>query len=147
HGSLAVLVLAPLVLALDLDPGGKVADADRAFSLVDVLAAGPAGAHSLPFKILLPDLDLDFVRLGHHGHRRGGSVNSPLSLGLRHALDPMAAAFIAKSRIDIVSRDAEHDFLVASLFAGAERDVFDLEAMVAGVVTVHVVKVPREESG
>src|SRR5262249_31096989 len=50
HGPVVVLVLAALVLALDLHlVGGAllVPDADGALGLVDVLAAGPAGAHAL----------------------------------------------------------------------------------------------------
>ena len=64
-----------------------------------------------------------------------------------HALDAMAAALVAQVRIDVVAADAEDDFLEAALLAGAEGDVLDLPAHVAGVVGVHVVEVAGEQGG
>ena len=69
----------------------------------------------------------------------------PCCLGLGHALDAMAAALVAQVLEDVVAGDAEDDFLVAALLAGAEGDVLDLPALVAGIVGVHVVEVAGEE--
>ena len=91
------------------------------------------------------DLDLHLVRLGQHGHRGGRGVDAALLLGLGHALDAMAAALVAQVLKDVVAGDAEDDFLVAALLAGAEGDVLDLPALVAGVVRVHVVEVAGEQ--
>ena len=115
------------------------------FGLVDVLAARAAGPHPLPFDVRFLDLDLHFVRLGHDGDGGRRGVDSALLLGLGHALHPMAAAFVAQVLEDVVAGDAEDDFLVAALLAGAEGDVLDFPALVAGIMGVHVVEVAGEE--
>ena len=69
----------------------------------------------------------------------------PCCLGLGHALHAMAAALVAQVLVDVVAGDAEDDFLEAALLAGAEGDVLDLPAVVAGVVRVHVVEVAGEQ--
>src|SRR5262245_26158856 len=66
HRPLVVFVLAPLVLALHFHLVGgalPIPDADRRFGLVDVLAAGPAGAHPLPLDVARANRHLNFVRL------------------------------------------------------------------------------------
>ena len=57
----------------------------------------------------------------------------------------MAAALVAQVLKGVVAGDAEDDFLEAALLAGAEGDVLDLPALVAGIVRVHVVKVAGEQ--
>src|SRR5262245_35115405 len=150
HGPVVVLVLAALVLALHLHFVGGAAlvpDADGALGLVDVLAAGAAGAHPLPLDVLVLDLDLDRVGLGQDGHGGGGGVDAALLLGLGHALHAVAAALVAQVLEDVVAGEAEDDFLVAALLAGAEGDVLDLPTLVAGVVGVHAVEVAGEQGG
>src|SRR5262245_29260996 len=137
HGSLKVLVLAALVLALDFEFFGSAAlvpDADGAFGLVDVLPTGAARAHALPFDVLVLDVNLHLVRLGQHGYGRGRGVNSSLLLGLGHALHAMAAALVAQVLIDAVAADAEDNFLEAAVLAWVEGNAFDAPAAVAGIV-------------
>src|SRR5207302_4813953 len=89
HGPLKVLVLAALVLALDFQLLGRallVPDADGAFGFVDVLSAGAAGAHALPFDVLVLDIDLHLAGLRQHGHGRGRRVDPSLPRGLGCAL-------------------------------------------------------------
>src|SRR5262249_5710833 len=133
-----VFVLAALVLAFDFESGGDVPDAHGAFGLVDVLAAGAPGTHAFPLDVLVANVDLHLVGFGQNGHRGRRGVNAALRLGFGDALHAMAAAFIAQELIGVITRHAEDHFLVASLFAATERDVFDFPALVAGVVRVHV---------
>jgi hypothetical protein len=60
-GGRPVLVLAPLALALHHDAGGEVGESDGAGSLVDVLAAGAAGAEDVLTDVLIADLNLRIV--------------------------------------------------------------------------------------
>src|SRR6202022_358209 len=78
-----------------------------------------------------------------HGRRRG--VDAALGLGLGDALDAMAAALITKTLIHLISTDAEGDFLVSALLAGAERNLLNLPTPVARVMRVHVVEVAGEQ--
>ena len=55
----AVLVLRALALAHHHDAGRDVREPHRRFGLVDVLAAGAAGAHGVGAHVGLVDLDLD----------------------------------------------------------------------------------------
>src|SRR5690242_16236482 len=147
QGTIVVLVLAALVLALDFQlvrRAALVPDAHGAFRFVDVLAARAAGAHAFPFDVLIADFDLHLVRLGQHGHGGGGGVDAALLLRLGHTLHAMPAALVAQETEGVVAGDAEHNFLVAALLAGAEGDVLDLPAVVPREVRVHAVEVAGE---
>ncbi len=75
HGGGAVLVLGALVLAGDDDAGRHMGDADRRLGLVDVLAAGAAGAVGVDAQILVVDLDFDVVgNLGKDEDRGEGGM-------------------------------------------------------------------------
>jgi hypothetical protein len=90
-------VLRAVVLALGDEPGGQVRDADRAVGLVDVLAAGAAGAEGVDAQLGRVELHLlGLVGLGHHGHRAGAGVDASLALGGRHALHAVAAGLEAQ---------------------------------------------------
>src|SRR6266540_1942956 len=54
--------LRALVLTLDDDPGRQMRDPDCGIGLVDVLAAGAAGAICVDAKVLLGELDVDVLR-------------------------------------------------------------------------------------
>src|SRR5205085_9628680 len=88
HGGGAVLVLRAAVLHHHHDAGRDVGDADCRFRLVDVLAAGAARAHGLDPQVLVLDVDVDILDLGQHGDGCGRGVDTPLRLGVWHALDP-----------------------------------------------------------
>ena len=85
-------MLAPLVAAVDDHAGRQVGDPHAALGLVLVLAAGPAGAHHVDLQVLGPDHDVDLLGLGQDGDGGGRGVDPALGLGLRHALDAVAAA-------------------------------------------------------
>ena len=93
HRGSAVLVLRAAVLHHHHDAGRNVGDADRRFGLVDVLAAGAAGAHGLDAQIVVLDLDVDLLDLGQHRNRRRRGVDAALRFGIGHALHPMHAGF------------------------------------------------------
>ena len=94
-----VLVLALFVLALDDDAGFQVRQPDGRGGLVDVLAAGAAGA-KMSFAIVVGlDVDFDVFRLGQHGDGGGRGVDAALGFGLGHALHAVAAAFVLQLAI------------------------------------------------
>src|SRR5207248_2640860 len=76
-----------------------------------------------------------------------GADQRPPLPGLGHALHAVAAALVAEVLVDAVAGDAEDGLLEAALLAGAEGDVLDLPAHVAGVVGVHAVEVAGEQGG
>src|SRR5262249_3846897 len=148
HGPLEIFVLAALILAFDFQlfrRAALVPDPHRAFSLVDMLAACPAGAHALPFDILIFHINLHLIRLGQDGDSRGRRMDTALLLGLGHTLDAMAAAFVSQVLINPVAGNAKDNFLEATLLAGVERNALDTPAVIAGIVRVHVVEVAGEE--
>jgi hypothetical protein len=74
-----------------------VGDADGAVGLVDVLAAGAAGAEGVDAQLGRVELHfLGLVGLGHHGHGAGAGVDAALAFGGRHALHAVAAGFEAQ---------------------------------------------------
>ena len=101
-----VAVLRAVVLALGDDAGRQVRDADRAVGLVDVLAAGAAGAEGVDAQLGRVERDLlGLVGLGQHGDGAGAGVDAALRLGDRHALHAMAARLELQLRIDRVALD------------------------------------------
>jgi hypothetical protein len=75
-------VLAAAVLAFGHDAGGQVHHAHRRIGLVDVLAAGAAGAKGVDAQIGRVERDgFGLIRLGHHRHRGGAGVDAALRLG------------------------------------------------------------------
>src|SRR5215212_6160021 len=81
HGYLAVLVLAPLILALRHDARGEVRAPDRGIRLVDVLPTRPGGPIRIHLEVLLFDLALD--RLAHDGRDGdGGEAGVPPPAGV-----------------------------------------------------------------
>ena len=91
------------------------------------------------------DLDLHLIRFRQIGDGRGRRVDAALRLGLGDALHAMAAAFVLEMLEDVVAGDAEDDFLVAALLAGAEGNFLDLPALIAGIVRVHAIEVAGED--
>ena len=69
HGPFPVLQLGALLGAEHPDAGGFVQQVYGRFHLVDVLAAGAAGAGGADLQVARIDLHLHRIGLGHHGHR------------------------------------------------------------------------------
>ncbi len=105
-----VLVLALFVLALDDDAGLEVREPDGRGGLVDVLAAGAAGAEGVVAVVVGLEIDFDVLRLGQHGHGGGRGVDAALGFGLGHALHAMAAAFVLQLAVDALAFDAPGRF-------------------------------------
>ena len=91
HGLLAVLDLRALVLALHHDARGTVPDAHGRVGAVDVLTARAACAVGVDAQIVLVDLHLDVVHLGHDGDGGGGGVDASARFRLGHALHAVRA--------------------------------------------------------
>ena len=69
--------------------------------LVDVLAAGAAGAEGVDAQLGRVERDLlGLVGLGQHRDRAGAGVDAALGLGRRHALHAVAAGFELELRVD-----------------------------------------------
>ena len=71
HAVVPVLELAALGLAGDDHAGGQVDESHGGGGLVDVLAAGAAGAVDLHLDVLRPDLDVSVLRQVRHDLDRG----------------------------------------------------------------------------
>ena len=98
---------------------------------------GPGRAVDVDLEVVLGDLDLDLLGLGHHGDGRGRRVDPPLRLGLGHALDAVGAALVLVDRERAVALDGEDDLLEASGLALVRRQDLGLEAAPLGVAGQH----------
>src|SRR5580692_11367978 len=85
-------MLRALLLHGHHDAGRQMRDANRRFRFVDMLAAGAARAHGVDLEIGLVDLEVRFLGDWHYGDSCSRGMDAPLSLGRRHALNPMDAA-------------------------------------------------------
>src|SRR5262249_26229049 len=110
HRLIAVLELRFLVLVGDDQAGWYVGDPHGAVGGVDALAAVPGGPEDVNAQVGGVDLDLDLSGFGHHGHRRGGGVDTPTRLGSRHALHTVDAAFVFQEAIGAPAPDLEDHF-------------------------------------
>src|SRR5581483_11963733 len=88
-----VLVLGFFFLHRHYDAARQVSDANSAFGLVDMLAAGAGGAIDIDAQILVLDIYIHVFGFGkdRDGRRRG--MNAALAFRHRHALDAVAAGF------------------------------------------------------
>lgn len=57
-----------------------------------MLSARTGGAEGVDAQILRVNFQFDLFSLRHDSHRHGRGVDTPLRLGLRHALDAVNAA-------------------------------------------------------
>src|SRR5271163_3521394 len=122
-------------------------DPDRRLCLVDVLAAGAAGTHRIDLQVRLVDLEVDLLRLRHHGNGRGGGVDAPLRLCRRHALHAVHAALELQLGEGAAPDDFGDDFLVAAGRAFARGEHFDLPALRLRKFYIHSEEIAREQSG
>ena len=147
HRLLPVLELRLLVLHRDDDARRQVGDAHGRVGRVDALAAGPGRAVDVDLEVVLGDLDLDLLDLGHHGDGRRRGVDPPLRLGLGHALDAVGAALVLVDGERAVALDGEHDLLEPARLALVRREDLGLEAAALGVAGQHPEDVARPERG
>ena len=122
------------------DPHGRVRRVDR-------LPAGAGRAVDVDLEVVGVDLDLDLLRLGQHGHRRGGGVDPALGLGGRHALDAVRAALVLQADVGVGALDDEDGLVDPVLVGLVLGQHLDLPLVHRGVAQVHVVEVAREEVG
>src|SRR5580704_2813616 len=133
-----VLVLALFILALNDNAGRQVRDANRAFGLVDLLAARAAGAHRVDLQILIADVDLHLGNFRQHGDGGGARVNAALSLGLGNALHAMSAALELQLLEGSFASHREDDFLQSAQFGRAEIQNLVLPTAFVGEPLIHI---------
>ena len=120
---------------------------NSSFHLVDVLAAGAAGAGGADLQVARIDLHFDWIGLGHHRHRGRGGVHPALGFGGRNSLDPMHAGLELQAAVDPLSPDRKDQFLVAAQigFGGADR--LHLPTAALGIALVHAGQISCPEAG
>src|SRR6516162_725536 len=137
-GGGAVLVLGALGLADYGDAGGDVGQAHRRFGLVDVLAAGAAGAHGVGAHVGLVDVDDDAV-VDHGIDVDAGerSVTARIGVERRDAHQAVHAVLALEPAESIVALDLHRRRLEAGLLPRGLFQVFDLVAVLLGPARVH----------
>ena len=108
------------------------------FGLVDVLAAGAAGAHGVDAHVRFLDVDIDAVvdhRIDRDARERG--VAAGIGIERRNAHQPVHAVFGLEPAIGVVALDLDGRRLDAGFFAVGLFDVVDLEAVLLGPAHIH----------
>ena len=108
--SFFVLLLAATVLAAHNSSGRNVENLHRGIGCVDTLSTRAARAANLNPQIFRLQIEIDFLRLGQHGHGRSRSMNATLRLGCRNALHAVNAAFKTQLPKNVFARDLENRF-------------------------------------
>ena len=106
---------------------------------------GPGRAVDVDLEVLLVDLDVDVLGLGHHGDRPGRGVDAALRLGLGHSLDAVRAALPLVDRVGAVALDRVDALLDAAALARADLDLLPPEAAALGVALEHAGEIERPE--
>ena len=118
-------MLRSLVLTLDDDAGRQVGDADRRVGLVDMLAAGAAGAEGVDADILLVEVDIDAVVEFRHDHHRGErGVATAAGVKRRDPHQPVDAEFGAHVAVGVAPLDQDRDTLRSGLVS--RQDIEDI---------------------
>ena len=143
HTFLPVLHLAALLLAGHHNPRGLVDQPHRRRGLVDVLAAGAAGAEHLHFDVLGPEVHIHGLHLRQHRHGGGGGVDAPAGLRLRHPLHPVDAGLKFQPGIGAVAGDHKVGLLDAAQLRLVIVEQAHLPAPAVGVHGVH----PKQRVG
>src|SRR5688572_540623 len=113
---------------------------DQSYSrlhLVDVLAAGAAGAGKLHFNIRWIYFKFALFSDRQHGDRSGGGMDATIFFGSRNALNTMHSGFKPEKPVTVPTVDLESCFFVAA--GGTPRFVhfFPLPAFESGVLFIH----------
>jgi hypothetical protein len=143
----AIAVLRAVLLHHHHDASRQVGQADRGFGLVDVLAAGAAGAQGVDPEVAVVDRDVDLLGFGQHRDGRRGGVDAARRLGVGHTLHPVHAGLVFHLGESAASLDLGDDFLVAAHRAFAGRHHLDLPAVLRRISLVHAEQVAGEQSG
>ena len=108
------------------------------FGLVDVLAAGAAGAHGIDAHVGFLDVDIDAV-VDHRIDVDAGERGMPARIGVkwRDAHEAMHAVLGLQPAIGVVALDLDGGRFDAGLFALGFFDVVDLEAVLLGPAHIH----------
>src|SRR5262249_30608820 len=133
-----VAVLRAVVLAHHHDIGRDVGEAHGRFGLVDVLAAGAAGAHGVGAHVRFLDVDLDAVvdhRIDVDAGERG--VAAGIGVERRDADQPVHAVLALEPAERVAALDLDGGRLDAGLLALALLDPLDLVAVLLGPAGVH----------
>ena len=145
HALLPVLDLAALLLAGDHNARGLVDQPDRRGGLVDMLAAGAAGAEHLHFDILGAQIHVHGLHFRQHRHGGRGGVDPSAGLGLRDPLDPVDAGLKFQPGIGPVAGDHKVRLLDAAQLGLVVVEQTHLPAPAVGVHGVHAEERVGEE--
>src|SRR6185312_5869795 len=137
HGFRAVAVLRTVVLALHHDSGRDVRDAYGRIGLVDVLAAGTAGAVRIDAQISRVDFDFEGV-VDFRVHKYAGKRGVPAIGGVEGTLAYQAvhAGFSAQQAIGIFALEFDRRGFDAGDFAFGDFQYLGLEFLAFPVVQV-----------
>src|SRR5438067_12543206 len=86
-------------------------DPNRGGGRVDTLTAGPGRTVDVDLEVVVVELDVDILGLGHHGDSRRRGVDPALRLGHRNPLDAMGPALPLEDRVRAVALDRDADAL------------------------------------
>src|SRR5271165_3644195 len=110
----SIPVLRTVLLHHDNDAGWNVCHPHGRFGLVDVLAAGAAGAQGVYFQVGFIDGDVNVGSFRQHGDGRGGRVDAPRSFGIGDTLHAMNTGFEFELGEGPASPNFCNDLLVAT---------------------------------
>src|SRR5262249_16496141 len=147
HGLGAIAMLGAVFLHHHDDASGNVGDAHGRFGLVDVLAAGAAGAQRVDLEVVVVDVDIDVGRLRQHGDGGGRGMDAARPFGIGHALHAMNARFEFEFGESAAAANFRDDLLEAAHRAFAQGHQLDLPALRGGVAFVHAEQIAGEERG
>ena len=117
------------------------------FGLVDVLAAGAAGAHRVDADVFGADVEVDVLHLRQHRNRGRRGVDAPARLGGGYALHAMHARLVFEAGEHALARDGGDDLLVAAEVVLRQADDLGLPAVLLGVAAVHAEQIGGEQGG
>ncbi len=134
----AVLVLAPLVLALYDDAGGDMRDTDGGADLVYVLTAGTAGTIKIDFQIVVFDFDINIlIKFGDAVN--GGEAGMASLIGIERAdtHQPVHARLAGELTVSERACDFECDGADAGFLAWCDIELSVFEFVLVEEPGVH----------
>ena len=134
-------MLGTLVLALNNDAGRQMGDADGRRSLVDVLAAGAAGAVGIDAQVVWVDLDVNILLdVRHHVGRAERCLALARRVERRDADQAVNAVFAAKQSVHVIAVDLKRHSLDAGLIAFLVVQNLIAETVLVGPARVHAIE-------
>src|SRR4030042_530883 len=110
-------------------------------NLVNVRAPRTAAVKYIDFQVVGGNFYIYFFRLRQDCYRGRRGMNPAGSLGNRHALNTMHAAFVFQSTVSVFASHFKNNFLEAANAAFADTDDIGLPALFLGIAAVHTIKV------